>query len=141
MFGGVCRGSPFVAPEDLRHEHHHDPKDLRRRKKPAIAVLFGADLARRASNRAAPSMNLDEKIEVALLLEEMGVDDVIEGRLPITSNGDFEAVRETPSWSRTRRLRSGVAGRMDIDRAWEAVSTARRPRIHTFIATSPLHMN
>jgi 2-isopropylmalate synthase len=70
----------------------------------------------------------------------MGVD-VIEAGFPIASNGDFEAVREVSRAVRT----SSVAGlaraaKRDIDRAWEALSGAARPRIHTFISTSPLHM-
>src|SRR5215469_13761797 len=65
------------------------------------------------------SMNLEEKIRIAQLLEEMGVD-VIEGGFPIASNGDFEAVRE-------------IAIRRD--RAWEALQHAKRPRIHTFLST------
>ncbi|HZL58345.1 MAG TPA: 2-isopropylmalate synthase [Stellaceae bacterium] len=86
------------------------------------------------------SMNLEEKIKIGLLLEEMGVD-VIEAGFPITSNGDFEAVREIAK----RVTKSTVAGlarcaRADIDRAWEALQHAQRPRIHTVIATSPLHM-
>ena len=86
------------------------------------------------------SMNLEEKIKIGLLLEEMGVD-VIEAGFPITSNGDFEAVREIAK----RVGNATVAGlarcaRMDIDRCWEAVQVAKRPRIHTVIATSPLHM-
>jgi 2-isopropylmalate synthase len=86
------------------------------------------------------SMNLEEKLRIAAVLEEMGVD-VIEAGFPIASNGDFEAVREV-----ARILtRSSVAGlarasRKDIDRAWEALRGAARPRIHTFISTSPLHM-
>jgi len=86
------------------------------------------------------SMNLEEKIKIALLLEEMGVD-VIEGGFPIASNGDFEAVREIAK----RVKNSSVCGlaraaRADIDRAWEALQHAARPRIHTFLSTSPLHM-
>jgi 2-isopropylmalate synthase len=86
------------------------------------------------------SMNLDEKIKIALLLEEMGID-VIEAGFPIASNGDFEAVREIAKLVKDSTV-CGLsrAGRMDIDRAWEAVQHAKRPRIHTFIATSPLHM-
>jgi 2-isopropylmalate synthase len=86
------------------------------------------------------SMNLEEKLRIAAVLEEMGVD-VIEAGFPIASNGDFEAVREV-----ARAVReSSVAGlarasRKDIDRAWEALKGAARPRIHTFISTSPLHM-
>ena len=86
------------------------------------------------------SMNLEEKLKIAAVLEEMGVD-VIEAGFPIASNGDFEAVREVAKLVE----RSSVAGlaraaRKDIDRAWEALKGARRPRIHTFISTSPLHM-
>jgi len=66
---------------------------------------------------------------------------VIEAGFPIASNGDFEAVREVSKAVR----KSAVAGlarasKRDIDRAWEALSGAARPRIHTFISTSPLHM-
>src|ERR1051326_2642767 len=86
------------------------------------------------------SMNLEEKLRIAAVLEEMGVD-VIEAGFPIASNGDFEAVREVAKLVRN----SSVAGlartsKKDIDRAWEALRGAARPRIHTFISTSPLHM-
>jgi len=86
------------------------------------------------------SMNLEEKIQVASLLEEMGVD-IIEAGFPIASNGDFEAVREVAKRAKNATV-AGLAraGRKDIDRAWEAVQHAARPRIHTFISTSPLHM-
>jgi 2-isopropylmalate synthase len=86
------------------------------------------------------SMNLEEKIQIASLLEEMGVD-IIEAGFPIASNGDFEAVREVAKRVKNATV-AGLAraGRKDIDRAWEAVSRAARPRIHTFLATSPLHM-
>src|SRR5262249_36229836 len=86
------------------------------------------------------SMNLEEKIRIAHVLEEMGVD-VIEAGFPIASTGDFEAVSEI-----AKRLKQSTvcglarAGRLDIDRAWEAVRHAKRPRIHTFISTSALHM-
>ncbi len=86
------------------------------------------------------SMNLEEKLRVADALQGMGVD-VIEAGFPIASNGDFEAVRGVAK----RIKNSTVAGlarasRGDIDRAWEALKHAKRPRIHTFISTSPLHM-
>ena len=86
------------------------------------------------------SMNLEEKIRVATVLEEMQVD-VIEAGFPIASNGDFEAVNEIAKRIQT----SSVAGlaratKKDIDRAWEAVKPAKRPRIHTFIATSDIHL-
>ncbi|HVA35806.1 MAG TPA: 2-isopropylmalate synthase [Stellaceae bacterium] len=86
------------------------------------------------------SMNLEEKIKIALLLEEMGVD-VIEGGFPIASNGDFDAVREIARIVTASSV-CGLAraARADIDRAWEALHHAKRPRIHTFLSTSPLHM-
>jgi len=102
-------------------------------------VIFDTTL-RDGEQSPGASMNLDEKLRIAAVLEEMGVD-VIEAGFPIASNGDFEAVREV-----SRAVRSSsVAGlaraaKRDIDRAWEALSGAARPRIHTFISTSPLHM-
>src|SRR3546814_533718 len=86
------------------------------------------------------SMNLEEKLRVAAVLEEMGVD-VIEAGFPIASNGDFEAVTEVTKMVENASV-AGLAraGRKDIDRAWEALRHARRPRIHIFLATSPLHM-
>ena len=102
-------------------------------------VIFDTTL-RDGEQSPGASMNLDEKIKIALLLEEMGVD-VIEAGFPIASNGDFEAVREIAKLVKSSSV-CGLsrAGRMDIDRAWEAVQHAKRPRIHTFISTSPLHM-
>ena len=102
-------------------------------------VIFDTTL-RDGEQSPGCSMNLEEKLRVAKLLEDMGVD-VIEAGFPIASNGDFEAVREVAAIVR----RSAVAGlararRRDIDRAWEALRGAVRPRIHTFISTSPLHM-
>jgi 2-isopropylmalate synthase len=102
-------------------------------------VIFDTTL-RDGEQSPGASMNLEEKIKIALLLEEMGVD-VIEAGFPIASNGDFEAVREV-----AKRVKESTvcglarAGRADIDRCWEAVQHAERPRIHTFISTSPLHM-
>jgi 2-isopropylmalate synthase len=86
------------------------------------------------------SMNLDEKLHIAEALEGLGVD-VIESGFPIASNGDFEAVLEVSKLLRETII-CGLAraGRGDIDRAGEALRPAARKRIHTFIATSPLHM-
>src|SRR6476660_5465143 len=84
-------------------------------------------------------MTFEEKLQVADFLDEMGVD-IIEAGFPIASEGDFQAVSEI-----ARRLKRSVvcglsrAGELDIDRAGEAVKHAQRPRIHTFIATSPVH--
>jgi len=86
------------------------------------------------------SMNLEEKIQIATLLEEMGVD-VIEAGFPIASNGDFEAVHEVAKLVKNARV-AGLARATtrDIDCAGEALKPARMARIHTFISTSPLHM-
>jgi len=86
------------------------------------------------------SMNLEEKLRVATVLEALRVD-IIEAGFPIASNGDFEAVREVArTVTETRVAGLARANPMDIDRAWEALQPAARPRIHTFISTSPLHM-
>ncbi|MFO1070214.1 MAG: 2-isopropylmalate synthase [Geminicoccaceae bacterium] len=85
------------------------------------------------------SMNVEEKIRVAETLEAMGVD-VIEAGFAIASEGDFQSVNEI-----ARRIKDSVvcslarANPADIDRAAEALQPAARPRIHTFIGTSPLH--
>ena len=86
------------------------------------------------------TMTLEEKLEVAELLDTMGVD-VIEAGFPIASNGDFEAV----SLIAKQVKRATVAGlaraiSADIARAGEAVRLAVRPRIHTFVSTSPIHL-
>jgi 2-isopropylmalate synthase len=86
------------------------------------------------------TMTLEEKLEVAELLDTMGVD-IIEAGFPIASNGDFEAV----SLIAKRVKRATVAGlaraiSADIARAGEAVRHAVRPRIHTFVSTSPIHL-
>ncbi len=86
------------------------------------------------------SMNLEEKIQISEVLDEMKVD-IIEAGFPIASNGDFEAVREISKKIKNSTI-AGLAraNLKDIERSWEAVQYAKSPRIHTFIATSPLHM-
>ena len=86
------------------------------------------------------SMNLEEKLRIAEVLEEMGVD-VIEAGFPIASNGDFEAVCEVAKLIKNSVV-CGLArsGRTDIERAAEALKPGIRTRIHTFISTSALHM-
>ena len=86
------------------------------------------------------SMNLEEKLQVAAQLETLGVD-IIEAGFAIASEGDFQAVSEVAKQCERAVVASlARAAIPDIDRAWEAVRHARRPRIHSFIATSPLHM-
>ncbi len=86
------------------------------------------------------SMNLAEKLRMARLLDDMGVD-IIEAGFPIASPGDFEAVNEIAKVIK----RATVCGlsraiERDIDVAGEALKPAQNPRIHTFISTSPQHM-
>jgi 2-isopropylmalate synthase len=101
-------------------------------------VIFDTTL-RDGEQSPGASMTLEEKLQVAELLDEMGVD-IIEAGFPIASNGDFEAVSEV-----AKRVKRAVvcglarAGIGDIDRAAEALVHAERKRIHTFIGTSPLH--
>src|SRR5437762_2658403 len=86
------------------------------------------------------SLNTQEKLEIAQQLARLGVD-VIEAGFPITSPGDFEAVQEISRQVEgpviTGLARTHVA---DIDAAWGAVRDASRPRIHTFISTSDIHI-
>ena len=84
-------------------------------------------------------MTLEEKLQIAQLLDEMGVD-IIEAGFPIASEGDFEAVTSIAQMAQNAVI-CGLARASfkDIDRCWEAVRHAKRPRIHTFIGTSPLH--
>jgi 2-isopropylmalate synthase len=86
------------------------------------------------------TMTFEEKLTVAELLDSMGVD-VIEAGFPIASEGDFEAVSEIARRSR-RAIIAGLARAIpaDIARAGEAVKHAARPRIHTFVSTSPIHL-
>ena len=87
------------------------------------------------------SMNLEEKLRVARMLEGMGVD-VIEARFAIASPGDFEAVNEIAKALKDTVVCSlARSSNMDIDAAAEALKPAVRKRIHTFISTSPLHMS
>jgi len=90
------------------------------------------------------SMNLREKTEVARQLARLGVD-VIESGFPISSIGDFEAGRAIAEQVGSAPDAPAIAGlararEADIDRCWEAVKPATNPRIHTFLATSPIHM-
>ena len=86
------------------------------------------------------SMNLAEKLALARQLEKLGVD-VIEAGFPIASEGDFESVREVAKQLR-ETIVCGLArtGTKDVERAAEAIEPAAKPRIHTFIATSDIHL-
>ena len=86
------------------------------------------------------SMNVPEKIRMARKLVELGVD-ILEAGFPIASEGDFEAVdaisREFP-WAQVAALARACT--LDVERAAQSLKHARRPRIHTFIATSDIHL-
>src|SRR3981189_3527829 len=102
-------------------------------------VLFDSPL-RDGEQSPGATMTHEEKLEVAELLDAMGVD-IIEAGFPIASEGDFLAVNEIAK--RTERaVVCGLAraGQKDIDRCGEAIRPAGRGRIHTFISPSPVHM-
>src|ERR1700680_3656004 len=117
-------------------------------------VAAGARAARDAANRVgifdttlrdgeqSPgiSLNRQEKLEIAQQLARLGVD-VIEAGFPITSPGDFESVQAI-----AREVEGPVicglarTANQDIDAAWNAVKDSGRPRVHTFISTSDIHI-
>src|SRR6201993_4692285 len=102
-------------------------------------VIFDTTL-RDGEQSPGATMTHEEKLEVAELLDQMGVD-IIEAGFPIASEGDFLAVNEI-----AKRTKDAVvcglsrAAFKDIDRCAEAIKPAQRSRIHTFISTSPVHM-
>ncbi len=102
-------------------------------------IIFDTTL-RDGEQSPGASMNKDEKIRIARALEKLKVD-VIEAGFPIASPGDFEAVRAVAESVRDSVV-CGLARALDkdIDRAGEALKGGARTRIHTFIATSPIHM-
>ena len=101
-------------------------------------VIFDTTL-RDGEQSPGATMTHAEKLEIAELLDDMGVD-IIEAGFPIASEGDFRAVSEIANRSKNSVI-CGLARANfgDIDRCWEAVRNSERPRIHTFIGTSPLH--
>jgi 2-isopropylmalate synthase len=106
---------------------------------PAHVRIFDTTM-RDGEQSPGASMTLSDKLEIAQVLDEMGVD-VIEAGFPISSNGDFEAVRAVAGILKNATI-AGLcrAGAKDIDRCAEAIRGAPRGRIHTFISTSPIHM-
>ncbi len=86
------------------------------------------------------SMTLDEKLEMARQLDRLGVD-ILEAGFPIASEGDHDAVRAVSQEVRRPIIAAlARANELDIDRAWSALRDAARPRIHTFLATSDIHL-
>ncbi len=115
-------------------------------------VVFDTTL-RDGEQSPGATLNIQEKLEIAHQLARLGVD-IMEAGFPAASPGDLEAVRKVANTvgRRPRRGKDGevkappiIAGlaranKNDIDKAWEAVKGAVRPRIHTFLATSDIHM-
>jgi 2-isopropylmalate synthase len=102
-------------------------------------VIFDTTL-RDGEQSPGASMTKDEKVRIAKMLEKLRVD-VIEAGFAIASPGDFEAVKAVAEAIKDSTVCSlARAGDKDIDRAAEALKPAKSARIHTFIATSPIHM-
>jgi len=102
-------------------------------------VIFDTTL-RDGEQSPGASMSKDEKLRIAKLLEKMHVD-VIEAGFAVSSQGDFDAVKLIADTVRDSRICSlSRAMTADIERAGEALKGASAGRIHTFIATSPIHM-
>lgn len=104
-------------------------------------VLFFDTTLRDGEQSPGATMNFPEKLRLAKQLEVLGVD-IIEAGFPASSPGDFEAVAAIAAQAGPDVQIAGLARCVnnDIDRCWEAVRGAANPRIHVFIATSPLHM-
>src|SRR5918999_1892273 len=106
---------------------------------PDRVIIFDTTL-RDGEQSPGISLNTGEKLEIATQLARLGVD-VIEAGFPIASPGDFEAVQaiarqvEGPIIAGLARAHAA-----DVERAWEAVRDAERPRVHTFISTSDIHI-
>lgn len=103
-------------------------------------IYFFDTTLRDGEQSPGATMNLQEKLRLAHQLEVLGVD-IMEAGFPASSPGDFESVRRIAEQAGDIQV-AGLARCVDgdIDRCWEAVKVARRPRIHTFLSTSPLHM-
>ena len=102
-------------------------------------IIFDTTL-RDGEQSPGASMNTKEKLRLAVQLEKLGVD-VLEAGFPAASEGDFDAVSQIAGkLEKTQVAALARASTADIDRAWAAIRHAKKPRIHTFIATSDIHM-
>ncbi len=103
-------------------------------------IVFDTTL-RDGEQSPGASMNAAEKLRIAMQLEKLGVD-VLEAGFPAASEGDFEAVAGIAGkLKKTEVAALARTAKKDIERAWGAISNAAKPRIHTFIATSDIHMD
>ena len=102
-------------------------------------IIFDTTL-RDGEQSPGASMNTAEKLRLARQLEKLGVD-ALEAGFPAASPGDFEAVELIAEKVRGVQVTAlARTSKEDIDRAWEAIKGAAQPRIHTFIATSDIHL-
>ncbi len=103
-------------------------------------IVFFDTTLRDGEQSPGVSLDLRQKIEIGKALAELGID-VIEGGFPITSPGDFEAVKTLAKELKGVTIAAlARANKKDIEVAWEALKEAESPRIHTFIATSDIHL-
>lgn len=104
-------------------------------------IYFFDTTLRDGEQSPGATMNFQEKLRLAQQLETLGVD-IIEAGFPASSQGDFESVAAIAAQAGKDVQIAGLARcvEKDIDRCWDAIKNAANPRIHTFIATSPLHM-
>lgn len=103
-------------------------------------IIFDTTL-RDGEQSPGASMNAAEKMRIAVQLEKLGVD-VLEAGFPAASEGDFEAVSSIAGRLKNTEVAAlARTSKKDIDRAWGAIRNAAKPRIHTFIATSDIHMD
>ena len=106
----------------------------------AKRILIFDTTLRDGEQSPGASLNIQEKLEIAKQLARLGVD-IIEAGVPISSPGDFEAVKLV-----AREVKGPIIAGLarakaeDIKRAWDAVKYSRNPRIHVFLATSKIHM-
>src|SRR3954447_6608679 len=134
MRGGRPAADRRGADRRPKPKREHDITD-----QPDRVLIFDTTL-RDGEQSPGISLNTAEKLEIAHQLARLGVD-VIEAGFPIASPGDFEAVQAI-----AREVHGPViaglarAHAADVDRAWEAVRDAERPRIHTFLSTSDIHI-
>ena len=112
----------------------------RRTKKPDNKIRIFDTTLRDGEQSPGCAMDRFQKVQMGLQLEKLGVD-IIEAGFPIASNDEFEAVRDVAKAVK-KSVVAGLArsAKGDIDRCWEAVRHAKKPRIHTFIATSDIHL-
>jgi len=102
-------------------------------------IIFDTTL-RDGEQSPGASMNVGEKIRIATQLEKLGVD-VLEAGFPAASKGDFKAVASIAEMMKNVEVAAlARTSKNDIDQAWGAICKAAKPRIHTFIATSDIHM-